>query len=68
MSERGWRENVRGLCPDYMRGTARKVFVELRNGTKPAEPWPADTGRYRANTNWALSGSGWDIMKWKEAK
>lgn len=63
----GWHENTLGRCPPRLLGTAKRVFVELRNGTKPADSWPADTGRWRANTNWHLDGSDWSIIKWKES-
>ncbi len=70
--DRGWRENVRGICPPELKGTQRKVFVQLRGGEAGpvtiTDPWPADTGRWNQNTNWALAGSAFDILKWKAAE
>lgn len=43
-----------------------RVYVRLRNGTTPPDPWPVDTGR-NPNTRWTLKGDSHDIIEWMEA-
>jgi hypothetical protein len=43
----------------------QKVFVRLRCGARPAEPWPVDTGRVQT-TRWTLRRDSHDILEWRE--
>lgn len=62
-----WRENF-GEIPPGMKGTGARVHVELFNGMRPPESWPADTGKWQ-NTNWKISRKPhpFEIRKWKPA-
>jgi hypothetical protein len=51
-----------GFLPNEARG--KRVRVVLRNGRRPAEPWPAD-GKF--GCNWSLSGHAFDIVQWEIA-
>lgn len=41
-----------------------KVFVRLRCGMVPEQPWPVDTGR-RETTRWSLTRHPFDIVEWR---
>lgn len=43
-----------------------RVHVQLRCGFLSDHSWPVDTGR-RETTNWALTGSPFDIEFWRPA-
>lgn len=53
-----WKRNL-GEQPRATKG--RRVFVELRNGMKPAESWPADGP---SGCDWRRLGSEWDIVRY----
>lgn len=67
-----WNENRTGRCPDHFRGTAKRVFVQLRgeDGVPiiPKDSWQAHSTRSGPATDWRLTGSKFDITHWKEAK
>ena len=57
MSE--WRDNpgrMPGLC------AGKRVEVELRNGSKPKESWPADG---KGGCRWSLEGHAFDIVRFR---
>lgn len=62
-----WRDNA-GHAPREIAGVPiARVFVELRNGTRPEASWPVDTGRRGETTCWSLTGGQFDIVKWRPA-
>ena len=65
----GWQPNIgspptRGRGPDER--PIERVWVRLRNGTRPKETWPVSTGR-EPTTRWTLQGHSHDILEWAEA-
>ncbi len=63
-----WRPNI-GKCPRDLKGTAKRIVVELANGRVSGEEpvstvtpagWPAD-GRH--GPRWSLAGSPFDIKR-----
>ena len=52
----------KGFCPAML--TGRRVFVTLRNGSKPKESWPADG---KSACRWTLTGSPFDIIEFEVA-
>lgn len=57
MSDREWFKN-NGKMPAFVEG--KRIMVELRNGLKPAESWPADG---RGGCQWKLTRSPFDIVR-----
>ena len=51
-----------GQMPPMLRG--RRIRVELRNGIRPAESWPADG---IGGCHWALENHPFDIVKFEVA-
>lgn len=51
-----------GRCPDELVETSTRVHVELRNGSRPAETWPAWG---RGGLRWTLTGCPFDVIAWK---
>ena len=63
----GWQPNTgEAPYPDEGEQPIDRVFVRLRNGMTPAEPWPVETGR-RETTRWSLDGHAFDIVEWRAA-
>lgn len=58
-----WFDN-HGIMPGGLEG--KRVYVELRNGIKPADSWPAD-GSHHGKTDWTMSGHNFDIVRWRPA-
>lgn len=56
-----WHKNT-GTAPRQIVGVPiTRVFVDLRNGLRPAESWRGET------TRWSLTGAPFDIIAWKPA-
>jgi len=57
-----WRENP-GHIPPALNRKGAKCHVELRNGTKPSDPWTAQS------INWSLNpakpSSGYDVLRYR---